>query len=116
MQRICRVSHALRGVVHLSHVVVAMRFGIALCSTLILVELLVVVRLHNLLAQFLLPLVYVCVEFVPIFSNREFLIVVNRDMYSSRAYWFIFRIMELRNERMSQGLLSTQTLVWIELK
>jgi len=110
------IERALWEVIHISHVVVAMLFGTALCRCLILVELLVVVWLHDLLAQFLLPFVNVGVEFISILPDWEFLIIINWDINSSCAHWFVFRVMELRNIRMPQGLFSTQTLWWVELK
>ena len=97
-----------------SHVVVAMRFRTTLGRSLILVVLLVVVGLHDLFTEILLSLVYISVEFVSVLSNREFLIVINRDVNSSRADWLVLRIVELCDVRVPQGLISRQTSVGIE--
>ena len=86
-----------------SHVVVA-----ALLLRLALITLLSVMRLHDLFAQLLLSLVYISVEFVPVFSDGELLVVVDRDMDFSRTDRLILRVMELSNVRMFKSLFSTQ--------
>ena len=56
------------------------------------------------------------VEFVSVFPDREFLVVVNGDVDSPVADWFVFRVVELSDVGMSQCLLSAQTLSWVELQ
>ena len=76
----------------------------------------VMVRLHDLLAQLLLPLVYVGVEFVPVFSNRELLVVVDRDVNLSCADWLVIGVVELSYVWMPESLLCTQAFVRVELQ
>lgn len=52
--------------------------GCCLLSTLVVVV--VVVALEQFFAQFLLSFVDVLVQFVAVLTNREFLIVINRDV------------------------------------
>ena len=66
---------------------------------LTLVILLTVMGLHDLFAKLLLSLMYISVEFVPVFSDREFLVVVDRDVDFSRTDRFIVRVVELSNVR-----------------
>ena len=76
----------------------------------------VMVRLRDLLAQLLLPLVYVGVEFVPVFSNRELLIVIDRDVDLSCADWLVIGVVELSYVWMPESLLCTQALARVELQ
>lgn len=69
-----------------------------------LVLLVVVVRGHDLLAELLLPLVNICVKLVSVFSDGEFLVVVNWDVDSSVADGFVIRVVELSDVRVSQRL------------
>ena len=55
------------------------------------------VRLHDLLAQLFLSLVDISVEFVPVLSNRELLVVINRDVNFSVTDWLIIWVVELSN-------------------
>ena len=75
----------------------------------------VMVRLRDLLAQLLLPLVYVGVEFVPVFSNRELLVVIDRDVDLSCADWLVIGVVELSYVRMPESLLCTQAFARVEL-
>jgi hypothetical protein len=56
-----------------------------------------VVRLHDLLAQLFLSLVDISVEFVPVLSNRELLVVINRDVDFPVTDWLIIWVVELSN-------------------
>ena len=75
----------------------------------------VMVRLRDLLAQLLLPLVYVGVEFVPVFSNRELLVVIDRDVDLSCADWLVIGVVELSYVWMPESLLCTQAFARVEL-
>ena len=55
------------------------------------------VRLHDLLAQLFLSLVDISVEFVPVLSNRELLVVINRDVDFPVTDWLIIWVVELSN-------------------
>jgi hypothetical protein len=65
------------------------------------VLLVVLMRLQDFLAELFLAFVNVTVQFVAIFSNRKFLIVVDRDVNLSGTNGFIVRIVKLRYIRMS---------------
>ena len=69
----------------------------SLRGSLIRVLLLVVVRLHDLLAQLFLSLMDISVKFVPVFSNRELLVVINRDVDFPITDWLIIWVVELSN-------------------
>ena len=85
-------------------------------SSLVLVLLLVMVRLHDLLAQFLFPLVNVSVELVSILSDREFLVVIDWDVDLPVAHGLVVRVVELSNIGVSQRLLGGQAFGGIELQ
>ena len=70
----------------------------------IVVVVVVVMGLDDLLAQFLLSLVNICVKFVSVLADRELLVVVDRNINLSCTHRFVFRIMELRNIGVSQSL------------
>ena len=55
------------------------------------------VRLHDLLAQLFLSLMDISVEFVPVLSNRELLVVINRDVDFPITDWLIIWVVELSN-------------------
>ena len=55
------------------------------------------VRLHDLFAQLFLSLVDISVEFIPILSNRELLVVINRDVNFPVTDWLIIWVVELSN-------------------
>ena len=74
-------------------------------STLLVVVVVVVMRLKDLLSEFLLSLVYVSIQFISILPDRELLIVINRDVDFSGANWFIIWVVELGYIGMFQGLL-----------
>lgn len=56
----------------------------------------------------------VCVELVAVLADREFLVVVDRDVDGLRAHWLVCGVVELSNERVLQTLLCGQTLAWVE--
>ena len=56
-----------------------------------------VMRLHDLFAQLFLSLVDISVEFIPILSNRELLVVINGDVNFPVADWLIIWVVELSN-------------------
>lgn len=58
----------------------------------------------------------VCIEFVPILSNGELLIIIDRDVDFLLADRLIIRVMKLSNVRMSQGLISRESFIRVELK
>jgi len=84
-----------------SHVVVVVRISFGA-----LVLLVVVVRGHDLLAELLLPLVYVGIQLVSVLSDGELRVVVDRDINPSVANWLVIGVVELRHIRVSQGLFS----------
>lgn len=51
----------------------------------------------NFLSHFLLLFMNIGVELVPVFSNRELLIIINWDEDLLGANWLFFRVMELGN-------------------
>jgi len=63
------------------------------CSSHLLVVGLVLSQ--NLFSHFLLSLMDIRIELVSIFSNWEFLIVVDRNVDFFRANWLLIRVMEL---------------------
>jgi hypothetical protein len=73
-------------------------------------------RLEDLFPQLLLALVNICVKLVAVLADRELLIVVNGNVDLLAADWLVLGIMELRDVGVAQGLLSSQTLVRIEMK
>jgi len=75
-----------------------------------------VVRGKDLFAQLLLSLVDVCVQFVAVLSDRELLVVVDRDVDLPRANWLVIWVVELRHVRVAKGLLGGETLSWVELQ
>ena len=56
-----------------------------------------VMRLHDLFAQLFLSLVDISVEFIPILSNRELLVVINGDVNFPVTDWLIIWVVELSN-------------------
>ena len=58
------------------------------------------VGLHDLFAQLLLSLVYISIKFVPVFSDRELLVIIDWDVDLSSANRLIIRVVELSNVRM----------------
>lgn len=73
-------------------------------------------RLKHLLSDFLLSLVNVSVKLVSVFSDGEFLIVINRNVDLLSANGLILFVMELSHVRMLQRLLSSESSVRVELK
>ena len=71
---------------------------------------------QNLLSHLLLPLVDIRIELISIFSDREFLVVINRNENLFVTNWLFLRIMELSHVRVLQCLLSRKPLSWIEIK
>jgi len=65
-----------------------------------------VVRREDLLAQLFLAFVDVGIQLVPVLSNAELLVIVNRDVDFSRAERLIVGVVELGHIRVAQGLLS----------
>lgn len=57
---------------------------------------------------------YVSIQFIPILSDGELLVVINRNIDLLGANGFIIRIVELTHIRMLQTLLSCESLVRIE--
>ena len=74
------------------------------------------VGLKDSLPQLLLATVDVCVQLVTVLADREFLIVINRDVDAARTYGLILRIVELSYIWMSQSLICGQSSVRVELE
>ena len=74
------------------------------------------VGLEDSLPQLLLATVDVCVQLVTVLADREFLIVINRDVDAARTHGLILRIMELRDIWVSQSLFCRQSSVGVELE
>lgn len=85
-------------------------------SSLIIVVVVVVVGLEDALSEFLLPPVDIVVEFVAVLSDREFLVVINGNVDAARTNRLVFRVVELGNVGVSQGLLSGQSSIRVKLK
>ena len=66
-------------------------------SRLVVVVVIVVVGSQDLLSQLLLSLVDISVKFVSILSNRELLVIINRDVDFPVADWLIVWVVELSN-------------------
>ena len=80
---------------------------------------LLVVRLvlrQNLLPHLLLALVDIRIELVSVFSDREFLVVIDRYEDFLRAVWFFIWVVELSNVWMLESLFSGESLGRIELQ
>ena len=90
-----------------------LRVGLLTAAIVVVV---VLVRLQSLFAQFLLALVDVAVQLVPVLSNRELLIVVNRNHNLTRAHWLIISVVELGNVGVSESLLGRQSLIRVKLQ
>ncbi len=71
-------------------------------------------RLKKLLPQFLLPLMDVSIQFVPVLSDWELPIIINGNVDLLQAWWFVFWVMELSNVGVSQSLLSSESFVRVE--
>jgi len=82
----------------------------------VVVVVVVVMGLEDFLAQLLLPLVDICIQFISVLTDREFLIVVDRNINLPRANWLVFGVVELGNISVSQSLFSRESSVWVELK
>ena len=70
---------------------------------------------QDLFPHFLLSLVDVRIELVPVLSDRELLVIVNWDKDFLSADWFFVWVVELGHVRVLQCLLSRQSLSWVEL-
>ena len=90
-----------------------LRVGLLTAAIVVVV---VLVGLQSLFAQFLLALVDVAVQLVPVLSNRELLIVVNRNHNLTRAHWLIISVVELGNVGVSESLLGRQSLIRVKLQ
>jgi hypothetical protein len=75
----------------------------------------IVMRLEQFLSKFLLALVDVLVQLVPVFTNREFSVVVDWNLNFPFADWFVFRAMKLRNVWMLKCLLGCESFVWVKV-
>ena len=71
---------------------------------------------QQLLSHFLLTLVDIRIELVSVFSDREFLVVIDGYKDLLGAVWFLVWVMELSNVRMLKSLFSGESLVRIELQ
>ena len=56
------------------------------------------------------------IELVSVLTDRELLIIVNWDIYFLSANWFLVWVVELGDVWMLQGLLSSESLVWVKVK
>lgn len=74
------------------------------------------VRLQDAATQLLLPPVDIRVEFVSVLSDRELLVVVDRDVDSARAHRLVVLVVELLHVVVPQGLLCRQALARVELQ
>ena len=73
------------------------------------------VGLQDLPPHFLLPLVDVPVELVPVLADRKLLVVVYRNVYLPVAVWLVFGIVELSNIGVFKRLLSRESLAGVEV-
>lgn len=81
-----------------------------------LIVVVVVMALKKFLAQFLLSFMNVLVQPVAVLADREFLVVVYRNVDTAFTIRFVFRRVELGHVRVCQGLLCGQPFVWVEVK
>jgi hypothetical protein len=81
-----------------------------------IVVVVVVVALEDLLAQFLLTLVDIRVEFVAVLADREFLVVVNRDHDLARANGLVVRVVELGHVGVAKSLVRRKAFGRVKLK
>ena len=86
------------------------------CGATVVVVVVVVMRLEDFLAQLLLPLVDICIQFISVLTDREFLIVIDRNINFARANWLVLGVVELGHISVSQGLFRREPSVWVELK
>lgn len=56
------------------------------------------------------------VELVSVLTDRELLVVVNRDEDLFQAVWLLVWVVELSDVRMLKCLLSGESLAWVELE
>ena len=85
-----------------------------LSSSIVIVV--VVVWLKNLLSEFFFAFVDISIELVSVFTNRELLVVINRNIDFLGTRRFIFGIVELWHIRMSECLFSGESLVGVEVE
>jgi hypothetical protein len=71
---------------------------------------------QQLLPHFLLAFVDIRIELVSVFSDREFLVVIDRYEDFLRAVWFFIWVVELSNVWMLESLFSGESLGRIELQ
>ena len=71
---------------------------------------------ENAFSQFLLSTMDICIELVAVLSDRELLVIVNGYVNTARADWLILRVVELSYIWVTQGLLSRQPSIRVELK
>ena len=85
-------------------------------TTAIVVVVVVVMACENALSQFLLSTMDICIELVAVLSDRELLVIINGYVNTARADRLILGVVELCYIRVTQGLLSRQPSVRVELK
>jgi hypothetical protein len=71
---------------------------------------------QDFLSHLLLSFVDIRVELVPIFFDRELLVIVNGNENLLCANWLLVGVVELRNVWVLECLLNCQSLVWVELE
>ena len=71
---------------------------------------------QQLLPHFLLSFVDIRIELVSVFSDREFLVVIDRYVDFLRADWFLIRVVELRDVWVLESLSGCESLIWVELQ
>lgn len=88
------------------------------CTSTCSAHLLVVglVLSEDLLSHFLLSLVDVGVELVSVLTDRELLVVVNRDENLFQTVWLLIWVVELSDVRMLKSLLGGESLAWVKLE
>jgi hypothetical protein len=80
-----------------------------------LVVVIVLMGLERLLPELLLALVDIRIKLVAVLSNRELLVVVDRDDDFACANRLIISVVKLGHVWVSQSLFRSQTLIRIEL-
>lgn len=71
---------------------------------------------QDFLSHLLLSFVDIRVELVPIFFDRELLVIINGNENLLCANWLLVGVVELRNVWVLECLLNCQSLVWVELE
>ena len=71
---------------------------------------------QQLFPHFLLAFMDIRIELVTVFSDREFLVVIDRYVDFLCADWFLIWVVELRDVWVLESLSGRESLIWVELQ